>query len=299
MINDVDERFKNLTRRRSDRLAIVLLALSGWGMLLANRCVYPMLELADPRFEILSVALVGIVISEFALLSTWTVLSHQPFAKRLQFLFVAALLLLASWMLGYVSTFSSEVGLDILNRELIYYFGWIPLALIAMSVPLIVVRFFGSVVLAPGGKSEARLVRQPVTISRLMVATGIIASSLALLQLPGVAARANQADIWAASGRIAGVFFLLGLLFVFPTVLILFSTKRRFWIWSPLLLMLSVVVCLGVGILFSVFSGFKINWSIDEQWPPIVAVLASMVCFQIGIGVIRLLGYRLAKTQKN
>jgi len=295
-INSVNDRFKNIQHQRDVKLAIVILALFGFLLLIGNRFVYPLLESPNSKFEIMfSIVLMGAIVAQFALISTWTVLSNQSFVSRLQFMAVASFLLLASWALGYISTFSSDVGLNLRNREPFYYVGWIPICLLGISLPLIVLRFFGSRVLAIRD-SAAQPERQPVTTASLMITTALIAFVLSSVQLPTLLGN-RQVDIWMASGGFAGAFFLIGAVFVLPTVLILFSTKRRFLVWSPILLLLAIACSLGVFYIFAWLSGFRIRGN-DPLIAFAVATTSAMMTYLVGILIIRLFGYRLAKATK-
>jgi hypothetical protein len=296
-ISSVNERFKNLIRERDDKLAIVLLAILGFLMVLTNRVIYPLLESPKSSFESsISVSLFAVVLAEVAVLSIWTVLSSQSFITRLQILFVATIVLFASWLLGYSSTFDTDIGLNLRNREQLYYVGWIPLLFLAMCVPLIVLRFFASRVLAPID-SATLPTRQPVTISGLMLATGLIAFTVAALQLPALIGN-RQADIWAASGAFAGVFFLIGLVFVLPAVLILCSSKRSFLVWSPVILVGSALAGLGIVACFVYLVNGQAVLRDDDWIIPLQFTASAMLVIIIAIGIMRMFGYRLMKSAK-
>ena len=310
-ITSVNERFKNLIRERDDKLAIVLLVIMSLLMIIANRLVYPLLETPNSRFEILiSISLAGVVLAEMAALSIWTVLSSQRFLTRLLILLVSTIVLLAAWLFGYGSTLSANTGLDLsvtdvvwivfsnlFRQEPLYYIGWIPLLFLALCAPLIVLRFFGSRVLARIDL-PAPPTRQPVTISGLMLATGLVAFTTAALQLPALIGD-QQANIWATSGAFAGVFFLIGLLFVLPAVLILFSNKRSFAFWSPVILLTSSVTAVGIVWFFIGFTNSKLVLR-DEDWlVPIQFTSSAMLMVIIATGIMRLFGYRLTTSVRS
>ncbi len=291
----MDDRFKNLIRRRDYKLAIVAFAILGSIMLLANRFAYPLLESPQTKLQIhLSFAVIGIMVGEIALLAAWVALSSQTLWKRIQFLFVCSLLLIAAWLLGYLSTFDSDVGINWRNREPIFYLGWLPLVFLATALPLIILRFFTSLVLAPYD-SLTPPTRQRVTTMSLLLTTTLVAFVLATIQLPAMIGNA-QSDNWAASGGFAGVFFLIGLLIVLPSVLVLCSSRLNFLIWS--VATLTAGVLMATGAMYLLISITRSQWRPnDEMLIPAQVSAAGMACFLLGIFVIRLSGYRLQKAQ--
>lgn len=288
----LNEILKNVIRRRDIQLGWVLLALIAFVMVAANRFVFMLTGMPVSEIErYISYSLSGVVMAEFALLAVWTVLISQPFLRRIQFLVFASVVLLAAWLLGYVTTFSGEVGINWANDQLLYYLGFLPLIFLGVALPLIVLRFFFSRVLTLIHDPQPPF-RQPVTTGGLMMATAIVAFVLATVQLPALIG-VQQADIWRASGMFAGIGLLISLVVVLPWTMVLCSSRRNFFIWS--FVSLATTLFLTVGVM-AILLRSRRSLQLDEILIPAQIAGTAMFVFLMGIAALRLFGYRLTKS---
>jgi hypothetical protein len=292
----MDDKFQNIQRARSRILATALLTLLFIGFVFANYSAYSGFERPHPVWgEWFQFWILGVVFAELALLAVWTTFSSQVFGQRVVFLLASATILVSAWLLGYIEAMPLDVGLNLANAESVYFLGWLPLLLLAMSLPLTVVRFFSSRVLVL--QFEATPPRKRVSTRGMMLATTVIAVVLSAVQVPAMGGM-EQVALWTTSGGFAGFFFLLGLLIVLPVSLLLLSRRKRFFRWA--------LASVGGVILVTLAVSYCLVFAIRQRAPPVSVVasmatavthvsLAGMVTFLLGIRTIRAFGYRLRK----
>ena len=297
----MDKKFDSLKNAKMgeaawDRnLGKILLVLLVIVMLVANRTIYPLLASPSIRgssalVPIMSFCLCGIIVSEFSLLAIWTILSPQPFYRRIQFLVTGLVALLAAWLLGFAAMMDPLESLRWLQWNVIYAFGLLPIALLAGSLPITALRFFASWQISWNDKQPTR---RSISIGGLMMATAIVGSAFAAVQLP---MKLNPANVvWSSVGILSALAFGFGLLAVLPCVWILLSPRRSFGLWSAVLPIVAGGTTLG-GLLALRYMVRNPGWI--EAWPPALIITTAVLFTAFGLGIIRLLGYRLTKAEK-
>lgn len=285
----MDNRYENSQPARIRKLGYVLLGMFAILMLANNRSIYPLLEAGGPSnwHQGVFAAMCGVVFAQFSLLAIWSVLSPQSLLRRLLFLICAAVALVTAWTLGFATSWDPLESFAWRESEEFFLFRFLPFVFLAHALPLMGLRLFGSTVLA---KNEQVPCRRSVSIAGLLSTTGIIAFALATIQLP-TRVHVAYAEMWAIGGVAAGIAFTLGLLVVLPAVLLLFSRRRFFGVWSVFLPLYAA------GITAAIFGGLR-SFRLSppgSTWIFATLLASAMTVIVIGIGIMRLLGYRLAK----
>jgi hypothetical protein len=295
----VKDEIKKSVMQRDAKIGCVLFGVMTILFLLNNRFVFPLLD----RFgggppqnfqEYLVFAMLGVVLGQAALLSIWTVLSPQTLLTRFSWLVCAIVPLAAAWMLGYMTFFDPDVGLNFRNREELYYAGYFPCLFLALSLPIIALRFFGWRVLG-SQYDDSTPKRKPLSIVGFMVTTSIVCGALAFAQVPvltGITAARN----WEGVGVTSGFMFAVGLFIVFPAVLLLFSRRFNFGLWAPVLLVLQLS---AVALPFFVFQLQRRTFQIGQVMLPVVIIGTGIIVLVLGILVIRFFGFRLVKAERS
>ena len=286
----MDNQYENLQPSRIRKLGFVLLGAFIISILANNRTIYPILEAGGPRsHQGFFAAMCGVVFAQLSLLGIWSVLSPQSLLRRVMFLVCTAIALIAAWMLGFVATRYPDPDQSIrwLELEEISVVGFLPIVFLAHALPLIGLRFLSSTVLVQVDQVPRR---RAVSIAALLRTTGIVAFVIAAIQIPTLLGLSHtEALAIAAVG--AGIAFAIGLLGVLPAVLLLFSRRRFFWIWS------SVFVLYAAATTLAIFSGLRLFQLSppDSAWLFVVLVVSQMIVVVVGIGILRMLGYRLGR----
>lgn len=285
----MDNRYENLQPQRIRKLGFVLLALFSILLLANNRVIYPLLEAGGPSnwYQGVLAAMCGVVFAQFSLLAIWSVLSPQPLLRRLLFLICGAVALITAWSLGFAGTRVQTESIDWLAQEEIWVLGFLPIVFLAHALPLVGARLFGSLVLAQDGEVPQR---RHVSIAGLLGATGVVAFALAAAQLL-TRLGMHQTEIFVIASVASGIAFAFGLLGALPAVLLLFSRRKFFWVWSILLILLAP------GITAAIFGGLRLFRLSPpgSTWIFVTLSAGYMIVLTIGIGNLRLLGYRLTK----
>jgi hypothetical protein len=182
--------------------------------------------------------IVGCVLAQGCLLAAWLVWSDGPFLQRLATHWFIAVLLYATWLVGLVLATggrgeASHVGATVALG--------VPLISIAAQLPLWLTRqVFGWRLVREQFPLAERQGPQPeptpepsLTIRDLMVATLVVAASLALARLAAPADGKPVWPIWAFACTVAGFVSTISLL---PAAVFLLRQRplRRGLVWSAI-----------------------------------------------------------------
>ena len=285
----MDTRYENLQPARIRKLGFVLLALFSISMLANDRAIYPLLEAGGPAdwYQGVLAAMCGVVFAQFSLLAIWSVLSPDSLLRRANFSICAAASLITAWLLGFAATKVQTENINWLDQAEIWILGFLPVVFLAHALPLAGARFFGSLVLAQDDEAPRR---RHISIAGLMGTTGVIAFALAAAQLP-TRLGMHQEEVFAIAGVASAIAVALGLLGALPASLLLFSRRRFFGVWLVLLIVYAASITAAI---FAGLRSFRLSPP-ESTWIFTILAIGYMIVLTIGIGIIRLLGYRLAK----
>jgi len=157
---------------------LLLLALVVTG---ANLALVPLMDVFNTRSVgiIFPFACLGVMLAEGFILAAWLVWGAGSFFKRLWIHWAAVIWLALAWLLGALldDGFSGEVRDGLENVPFV-----LPLLSVAIQLPLWIARYyFGWRLIDQCGDPTPE---KPLAIRDLLVATSIVAGSLALVRLP-------------------------------------------------------------------------------------------------------------------
>jgi hypothetical protein len=163
----------------------------------------------------ISFGILGCVLAQGSLLAAWLAWSDGPFLRRLATHWKIAAALYLIWLVGLVLAFIQEPALPHIAATVAL---GVPLVSIAAQFPLWLVRQLWGWRLVRGPADAALPLEPPLAIRDLLVATLVVAASLALARL----APADGKDvwpIWGVSFVIASVISSIALLPAGPLLL--------------------------------------------------------------------------------
>jgi len=244
--------------------------------------------------EHLGGAILGWLIGASAVVIAWTSLSHQSLLQRLIFLGCGFAAAAAAWSLGLMAQFDTE-RVVLSQRDEIAILGMFPTLMLAVALPMIVVRKIFGCVLAP--IEEARPNRSTITTAWLMLVTAIVAICAAGLQFFATQLGQSLKDIAVDLGIVTSIFLGVSLVIVLPSTLLLFSRRRNFTIWSLVLIVVnSLIPLVLLRVIPRLFSGPRMSFK--DYTITIMGFGFAMIAFVVGAACVRSLGFRLGKEIK-
>jgi hypothetical protein len=176
----------------------------------ANLAVVPLIDVFNTRSLglIFPITCLGVMLAEGFILAAWLVWGAGSFFKRLLIHWAAVAWLALAWLLGAIldDGFSGEVRDGLENVPFV-----LPLLSVAIQLPLWIARYyFGWRLIDRCGDPSPE---KPLGIRDLLVATSIVAVSLALIRLPEDWA---GEDAWMAWGIIVPALAGISLVSVLP-----------------------------------------------------------------------------------
>lgn len=250
----------------------VAVALIGSFLAVGNLAIAPMMRRTQPHQPEAIVVFVcsGAVIAQAGLLATWHTLFPGRLLKRTLATVGVGGLLLVPWMLGGLFD-PAYPPRNYMIRDLAALFACVPLVILAIELPLWVLRIWaGWTAQIPGGRPQ----RSRFTIQQAIVLTGVTAVAFAL-------ARLSELD-WGNIGIVAGCLAGLSLVVLVPMIWMALRLQRT-WVANVCVMLYVVPVTIASTATFL------------KPGPPLAAVLPfsfGVVCGG-SLMVARRLGYRL------
>jgi hypothetical protein len=239
--------------------------------------------------ELLGAAMLGWLIGTVALGVAWSTLSHHSLLRRMIFLACGFIAISSAWSLGLVAQFDTE-RVVLSEREEVSAIGIYPTFLLALAVPLLLMRKFFRLVFTP--IEEPLVERQKMTTAWLMTVTAIIAICAAGFQFTVVRLELVVQTFARELGIGAGICMIISTVLILPSVLLLFSRKRNFALWSIVLI---VVGCVVPFVVFQ-FWPFRLRSpSTEEYLITMVGFGCAMFALVCGAASVRSLGFRLGR----
>jgi hypothetical protein len=217
------------------------------------------------------------------LIIIWSALGVTHYAIRIPGAAAALVLLLAFWAIDCPWSLDSD---GLAWEEFYVALLCLPLFFIAIQAPLWVPRTLAGWRIERPQLSQATRQRSPVTLRHIMLATTVVAVSLALARLAHINNRPSAVVVTVIASLVLGV---LNLLFTLLHVRLLLSS-RRLWLGLRGMLLSPIVICTIIG-------GCFMGSVAAEEW--LVVMPVFMTSWTISIAAVlfcvRAMGYRLQR----